>query len=151
MNADIEKIVIFIPIIAIVLGCSIPLLAIFLHYRKRKEMFTLYHQERMAAIEKGIELPPLPEAFFTEDGQPPEPLSPHRNLLTGLILLFIGFALLIAFQAGYREHLTIFGLVPAGIGLAYLIYYFVVGRKEATAMEAAEKAKSAETSHPRVV
>src|ERR1700678_4050598 len=53
-----------IPIIAIVLGISMGAWTIYLSYRKRREMFALYHEERMAAIEKGIELPPLPEEFF---------------------------------------------------------------------------------------
>ncbi len=44
-----------IPIIAIIMGIGIGMLAIYLGYRKRKELFTCYHLERMAAIEKGIE------------------------------------------------------------------------------------------------
>jgi hypothetical protein len=33
-----------------------------------------------------------------------------------------------------------FALIPGGIGLAFLIYYFVEGRKEAATTEAADKA-----------
>ena len=38
-----------------------------------------------------------------------------------------------------HEH-ALWGLIPAGIGIAHLIYYFVEGKKEA---EAAEQAASA--------
>ena len=48
----------FIPIIAIIFGVGIGMLALYLGYRKRKELFVLYHQERMAALEKGVDLPP---------------------------------------------------------------------------------------------
>ena len=136
-------IAVFIPIIAIVMGIGIGMLAIFLNYRKRKEMFTLYHQERMAAIDKGIELPPLPEEFFREDGKV---RSPHARLLSGLVWLFIGLSLMIAlyFRPPSRlEGAALFGLIPTTIGLAYLIYYFAVGRKEAERLEAERKAKSA--------
>jgi hypothetical protein len=136
-----------IPIVAIVMGIGIGMLTIFLNYRKRKQMFALYHQERMAAIDKGIELPPLPEAFFAEDGKMPGPRSPHRHLLAGLILLLIGLALTLALYVEVQNHF-LWGLVPAGIGLAFLIYYFAVGRKEAEAIEAAAKAKSTQTNQP---
>ena len=56
-----------IPIIAIVLGIGIGMLAIYLSYRKRKELFALYHQERMAAIEKGIDCPPWPERLLADE------------------------------------------------------------------------------------
>jgi hypothetical protein len=138
-----------IPILAIVMGVSIAILAIYLNYKKRKEMFVLYHQERMAAIEKGIELPPLPDAFFTDESKGYRARSPHRPLLVGLILLFIGLILFVTFY--YRSELdaALFSLVPAGIGLAYLIYYFAVSRKEAVVLAAAEKARAATEANPQ--
>lgn len=151
-----------IPIIAIIMGCGIPLLAIFTDYRKRKEMFALFHQERMAAIEKGIELPPLPEEFLKsffsdEDKKNHKPRSPHRRLLAGLVWMFLGLA---CFVTSYMVDgsdivndpdivkLTKLGFFPMGIGLAYLIYYFVIGKKEAGEIEAERKAKAAETNRP---
>jgi hypothetical protein len=129
-----------IPIVAIVMGIGIGMLAIYLNYRKRKEMFALYHQERMAAIDKGIELPPLPDAFFYDDGKAP---SPHGTLLSGLILVFIGVTLFIALYFMVQIRIALFALVPLGIGLALLIYYFAVDRKRAKELEAEKKAKSA--------
>ena len=114
----------FIPIIAIVLSFALPMLAIYLYYRKQKEIYTLYHQQRMAAIEKGIELPPMP-AGFLESGR-----SPRRDLLRGLIWLFVGLALTIAIFVHGKHKEALFGLIPVGIGMAYLIYYAVEGRRQ---------------------
>jgi hypothetical protein len=134
-----------IPIVAIVMGIGMCMQAIYLKYRKQKEIFTMHHQERMAAIEKGIELPPLPEAFFGEDKQPhrphsPHSRSPHRHLFIGLMCLFVGLTATLALH-GEGDPDYLYGLVPAGVGVAYLIFYFVAGRKEALALEAEAKTK----------
>jgi hypothetical protein len=124
-----------IPIVAVILGIAVAMLAIYLSYRKRKEMFALYHQERMAAIEKGVDLPSLPEAMLTDDGRPFRPYHPRRHLLRGLAWLFVGLGGGVATWATAGLDWALFGLVPVGIGLAHLIYYFVEGKKEAQAIE----------------
>ena len=131
-----------IPIFGIVFGCSIAIVAIYTQYRQRKDAVALYHQERMAAIEKGIELPPVPEGLLSEEDKP---AHPRRQLLKGLVWLLIGLGLTVAlwFNAGHEE--ACFGLIPAGIGLAYLIYYAVAGKKEADLADAALQAKLAES------
>jgi hypothetical protein len=134
-----ETLTLLIPILGIVMGCGIPLLAIFLEYRKRKEMFALYHQERMAAIEKGIELPPLPEEFFREESKN-EKHAPHRDLGWGLVWLLVGLAVLAALYFNGKERTALYALIPVAVGLHYLIYYFAVGRKEALAAEAGAEA-----------
>ena len=133
-----------IPIVAIVMGVGLTMLIFYFHYAKRKHMFALYHQERMAAIEKGLEVPPLPDGFFSDDAKSPRTVSPHRHLLKGLILLFIGLILFFAFYNEQQIKPAMFSLVPGGIGLAYLIYYFAIGRKEAAAMEAAARTNAEE-------
>ena len=136
-----------IPIIAIIMGCGIPLLAIFTDYRKRKEMFALFHQERMAAIEKGIELPPLPEEFFKEkDGKSSEPKSAHGDFGWGLFWLLGGAALLAALYFNEKPNTSLYALIPIAIGLHYLIFYFAVGKKEAAEIESERKARIAEAS-----
>jgi Domain of unknown function (DUF6249) len=148
-----QVLVFMVPIIAIVMGLGIGMLNIYLNYRKRKEMFALYHQERMAAIEKGIELPPLPEDFFHEDCKPSR-ISPHRTLLSGLILTFIGLTLYIALHVSVPHSESSgdpssFALIPGGIGVACLIYYFTVGRKLAFIAEEERKARLAEKNRTR--
>ena len=113
-----------IPIIAIVMAFGLPMLFLFLHYRQRKEIYTLYHQQRMAAIEKGIELPPMPAGFL--EGPPRR----RRDLLKGLVWLFVGVAMTVAVYQSGKHKESFFGLVPTGIGLAYLIYYVVEGRRQ---------------------
>jgi hypothetical protein len=129
-----------IPIVAIVMGIGCAIMAMYFNHRKRAEMFALYHQERMAAIEKGIELPPIPPEFFTEDGKAP---SKHGTLLGGLIVSFIGLALTVALYFTCGFNVALFGLIPGGVGLALLIFYFTVGKKEAEAAEAERQAQRA--------
>ena len=115
----------FLPIILTALGISVAALAITLSYLKRKHIFTLYHQERMAALEKGVDLPPLPEALLTEDAKI---RNPRRLLLRGLVWLFVGLGIIIAVYSSAGKEEALFGLIPAGIGLAHLIYYAVAGK-----------------------
>jgi hypothetical protein len=149
MRTDI--IALLIPIIAIVMGIGTGIITLYLNYRKRREMFALYHQERMAAIEKGIELPPLPDEFFSDNCKP---RSPHGRLLTGLIWSFIGLSWMIAFYLKPTRGMdgaAIYGLIPATIGLAYLVYYFAVGKKEAEQLEAERKARLVGTNRPPTI
>src|SRR6185436_20303464 len=88
-----EFMALLIPLVSVVMGIGIGMLAIYFEYRKRKEMFELYHKERMAALDKGMELPPLPEEFFRH-GKPP---SPHGKLLGGLVLVFLAVGMFLAF------------------------------------------------------
>lgn len=143
MLAEISMVPFLIPIFGIVFGCSIAIVAIFTQYRQRKDAVALYHQERMAAIEKGIELPPAPEGLLSEDEKP---AHPRRLLLKGLVWLLIGLGLIVAvwFNAGHEE--ACFGLIPAGVGLAYLIYYAVAGQKEADLADAIQQARLAESN-----
>ena len=143
--------IILIPIVAIVMGIGAGMLNLFLDYRKRKDMFALYHQERMAALEKGIELPPLPEDFFHEE---PPRRAPHGTLLTGLILVFAGLALYLAvhFTVSRTDtggDVALYAFVLCGIGAACLLYYFTVGRKVAAAMEEERKARLADAARGR--
>jgi len=80
----------------------------------------------MAAIERGMEVPPLPIEIL--GSRPPS----RSTLLPGLIWLLVGLALIVGLTelndyAGF--HLSIWGLVPAAVGAAYLIYYWVEDRK----------------------
>ncbi len=87
-------------------------------------------KERVAAIEKGMELPPWPEGLFRRFE---ENLHPRRYLRRGLVWLFLGItvstAVYVAGRGGSKN--AIYGLIPAGIGLAYLIYYRIEGKREA--------------------
>lgn len=116
---------VLIPIIAIVMGLGCVMLAMYFDFRKRREMFQLYHAERMAAIEKGIELPPLPEEFFRVGSGRPLPAR-HRRF--GLILLFLGVALTVALWGDGDPFL--WGLLPVALGLAYLLAALLEAREQ---------------------
>jgi len=118
---------IFIPIIAIVMGIGVGMLALVLDYRKKQEMFALHHKERLAAIEKGMEVPPLPPEFFV-DHRGRRSRHPSDYLRRGLVLLFVGIAVSFALYQNQRDA-YLWGLVPAAIGIAQLLFYFLVGRK----------------------
>ncbi|MDE2219668.1 MAG: hypothetical protein KGL25_01150 [Gammaproteobacteria bacterium] len=122
-----QNIALLIPILGIVMGIGIGMLALFLDYRKKQEMFAMHHKERMAAIEKGMEVPPLPPEFF-QDGRRRRPALHSDFLRRGLVLLFIGAAICIALYNNQRDA-YLWGLVPAGIGLAQLLYYFLARPK----------------------
>ena len=113
-----------VPIVAITFGVGfIPALVwIILSYRKRRRFMELHHTERMAAIERGMDIPPLPLELI--DGR-----SNRRgsSLRSGLVWAFIGAALLISMQLD-GDTPALPGLVCLGIGLALLVYYFFEGR-----------------------
>jgi hypothetical protein len=122
-----DQIAVFIPIVAIVMGIGIGMLSIYFDYRKKQDMFALHHKERLAAIEKGMDVPPLPPEFF-QDGRRCRQRTHNDFLRRGLVLLFVGAAISAALYNTARDG-YLWGLVPAAIGLAQLIYYFVVRPK----------------------
>ena len=86
----------FIPIVAIFMSLLIPIVYSVLDYRRRRDIVEAHHRERLAAIERGMEIPPLPESFFM-------PLQRRRgrgnSLLAGLIWLFVGIGIFVALGA----------------------------------------------------
>lgn len=78
------------------------------------------HAERMAAIEKGIELPPLPDGYFSGgDTRSSGPAKPRR---TGLVLLFLGIGITLAlWGSGVVDALWWLGVVPLALGVAFLL------------------------------
>lgn len=137
-----------VPVFGIVFGAgiplSIPILIAVLNYRKRRRLMELYHAERMAAIERGMEVPPIPIEVL---GAPPN----RSTLLPGLVWLFVGLAILVSFRedGGFFPGFgggMVWGLVPTGIGLAYLIHYFVEGRKHFKPQQPAQSSPAAQTT-----
>ena len=122
-----ERMALMIPIIAIVLVGMLGLAMLVLRFARRRRVFELYHLERMAAIEKGIEIPSLPDALLL-DGRGPR--TPAGVLLRGLVWLFLGIGFFFAMHE-HDSRVAMFGLMPVGVGMAYLIYYFAEGRKAA--------------------
>ena len=130
---DEDVVAIFIPIIAIIMSLSIPIVFALVDYRRRRDIVEANHKERMAAIERGMELPPLPESLF----EAPRTDRRPRYLLGGMIWLFVGITLFVALSRVAGEDIAYFALIPASIGMALLIFYIVEGRKGAVGKDVA--------------
>ena len=116
---QVEVMAVFIPIFGIVFGIGLAIVTIIARHREKVQRAELRHKERLAAIEKGLELPP--------DMEQPQNGSAKGagSLRSGLIGLFVGIVLYFALDAVAGDDVALFGLIPAAIGLANLIFYFV--------------------------
>jgi hypothetical protein len=113
-----------LPIVFLIIACAVTFGA--LHFRHRARAFR--HAERMAAIEKGIELPPEPVQST---------LGTKAHLLGGLIWLFVGMGISIFFlslrvseQDNHLFAVATLGLIPMGVGIACLIVYRLESRTQ---------------------
>jgi len=121
-----EVVAVFIPIVAIVMSLSIPIVYAVVDYRRKRAIVDAHHKERLAAIERGMDIPALPESFYNPQGPQRRP----RTLLVGMVWFFVGIALTVALGKVAGDEVMYFGLIPTGVGLAFLIYYAIEGRKE---------------------
>lgn len=125
---DEDTLALLIPIVAIVMSLLIPIVYTITDYRRRRDIVEAHHRERLAAIERGVDIPALPESFYQPISR--RPPRTGSTLLPGLVWLFVGIALFVALGVVAGEAVRYFGLIPAGVGLAYLIHYAVEGRKQ---------------------
>lgn len=122
----VDNAALMIPILAIVFGCSIPIAIVYLDYRKRRTIYELHHRERLAAIDKGLELPPLPLELLGEGGERAVK-APPNYLLRGLVWLAVGGGMY--FAGGEVDPMDSLAFIPLLVGLAILVYYAIEGRK----------------------
>jgi hypothetical protein len=124
-----ETIALLIPFAAIAAGTVIGIVAILARIRRRDMM----HRERMAAIDKGINPPPLPEAVIEQKFI----AAPERYLRRALVLLFLGSAWMLIFRDSHGgnwegdDHWQVgrWGMLAVAVGLADLIFYFIAKNK----------------------
>jgi hypothetical protein len=128
MQMDVAVVGVFVPIVAIVFGVGVAIVAIWTGYRQRALRMELRHRERLAAIDKGLELPP--EAI--DPALDPVNTRP-RHLLRGLVWSLLGIAVAATFYNMAGDEEAWIGSIPFSIGLAYLVFYVVEGRKESAA------------------
>ena len=123
-----ETVGISIGFVAVVFGIGIAFFAIWVDYRKRHELLKICHEERMAALDKGLDLPPFPTSAVNDPedvamlGLRKEPPKQSNGLKPGLILLGVGTGGAFGFSWSFSGILI-------GIGAAFLVYYVVEGRK----------------------
>ena len=108
-----------IAIAAIVMGIGFAMLSLYLHSRRKREFLQMHHAERMAAIEKGIELPPVPPQFFQDT---PVGLGGYSfcRRRSGVGTLLVGVAIMVAlWEQGGNGYW--WGLVVIAIGVGRII------------------------------
>jgi len=132
-KAYLEKLIMngafFIPIVAIVMGIGIGMLGLWTEHKRKSQMLEQMHKERMAAIEKGIELPPMNAEPYTNKS-PPSVANPARILRNGVFMVTFGVVLYFALNTVGASPAAVFGLIPATIGIANLAYAAVLFDKE---------------------
>jgi len=109
----------FVPIVFFLCAAVVAIAAMSFRQSRRE----LIHRERLALIEKGAEIPP---ALLVDTAAP----TAASCLLRGLIYVLVGVALAIFFVAmalaeGDKEMYAVAtaGLIPVGVGIAYLVCY----------------------------
>jgi hypothetical protein len=110
-----------IPILSVTVSLGALIVWIVVWYRRRMHEVDCRHKERMAAIEKGLELPPEP---LPQPQQAPR----SRYLLRGLIWLGVGLAITFGGRDWLRAPMGGAGWIGVAVGAAYLVFYFVEGR-----------------------
>jgi hypothetical protein len=112
-----------IPILSVTVSLAALIVWIVMWYRRRMHEVDCRHKERMAAIEKGLELPP-------ESLPPPAQMPPRsRYLLRGLIWLGVGLAITLGGRDWLQAPLGGSGWIAVAVGAAYLVFYFVEARR----------------------
>jgi hypothetical protein len=115
-------------IVGLLLAVSPFALFAYFGYLRDQEKLRLAHEEiklaraeRMAAIEKGIELPPLPHTECNlQPARAGRARAPRRQYGWALSLIFAGAAITLAmWETGERRFW--WGLVPPAIGVALLL------------------------------
>ena len=117
-----------IPIIAIIGGITMGIVKVV----SRQRLQELARRERIAAIEKGVDLSQLPPMPFDAEDQSDYARSTETNrtrqglLIGGLITLFagIGLGLMLNFLA-HGEDAWAVGFVPGFVGFAMLLSYWL--------------------------
>jgi len=120
-----DSIALMIPIFGIVFGILIAIVAIVTQHRQKTQRADLRHKERLAAIEKGLELPPE-----TEDPEDLGRRSRSGSLRSGLTGIAVGVVLYFALDELVGQRIALFGLIPAAVGFANLLFYFIESRRK---------------------
>ena len=103
---------VFIPIVAIVMGIGMGMLSVWSEHKRKAQLLEQNHCERMQAIEKGIELPPLPPNLVGLGGGPSTDTA-AKSLRSGIMLVLIGIVLFFA--------IGVAGATNAGLAAAAIL------------------------------
>ena len=115
-----------VPILGIVLSLGFPpiIVSIILFYRYKR--MRMRYNTIITLAEKGVQVPALDLDLDKKD----DSKDPLKDLRTGCILLAVGIGISLFFILAGGEEGAGFGAVPALIGVAYILIYFVGSRKK---------------------
>lgn len=102
---------------------------LYLRYREKQRRIEIIHQERLAAMDKGIPLPELPIDPPIVEKRP----DPHIPLILGIVLMTLGAGSMIALSLISGVENRGYWSLPlplAMVGLGLMLYYFLAGRRE---------------------
>jgi hypothetical protein len=120
-----------IPIVAIVMGIGIGMQSIWTEHKRKSQLLEQYHRERMAALDKGLPLPELDRRLVAlDENEPPSAAKAYRN---GIMMTLIGVVLYFALDSLLGDRLSMFGLIPAAVGVANLVYGVMLQQKDRAA------------------
>jgi hypothetical protein len=112
MFENIDVTAIIVTSIIIVIGGAIAITAIITEYSRKK----LEHELKMAAIQKGVPVPPTPE----------KGKNPYGTLKAGLVWTALGIGCFLAFAlTDLDRKLGFFGLIAFFVGIALIIAWAV--------------------------
>lgn len=120
---------VFIPIVAIVMGIGIGMLALWAEHKRKAQMLEQLHRERLHALDKGLEPPPIP-ANLAGNGDGSAPASAAKSLRSGVMLVLIGVILWVGISRTGGGEGAWFGLIPAAVGAGNLLYALILWNKE---------------------
>jgi cadmium resistance protein CadD (predicted permease) len=124
-----EVIGVFIPIVAIVMGIGVAMLSIWSEHKRKAQLLEQNQSERMHAIEKGSPLPELPPNLVGMSNGTAT-ASAAKSLRSGIMLTLIGVLLFVAINVAGGSEGALFGLIPAAVGIANLVYAAIQWKKE---------------------
>jgi hypothetical protein len=102
----------------------------YLYFRhvERQRRLEIVHQERLAAMDKGIPLPELPR----DAPKVPKPPDPREPLIHGIVWLALGFGAMLALRL--IPHAPVLWPLPlpiALLGIGLILYYALVANQRA--------------------
>jgi hypothetical protein len=113
-----------IPVVAIVMGIGIAMMALWIDFQKKSKLLELHHKERLLAIERGIDVPALPPEFF-DNGRQRRRGGPRNDLVRGLWWLLVGLAFSAAMWVNHGPERAVWGLLPIAAGVAHLLSHLI--------------------------
>ena len=116
-----------IPVVFFVCACIVSIIAMVLSSRAKERL----HKERMYLLEKGMEIPP--ELYDTRKPETKERRNGYRAgrvwlIILGLLFTFIGISVVIMPLVQGQGGNAAGGLVPIGIGAAFLVAERIIAR-----------------------